>query len=60
MIFEPPGGGGDLQVPQNLTLDRANINCAGDKAELQKICGRVRELDLTDNKLTAWSEVGQD
>ena len=49
---------GEFRIPNNLALNQLNIDCAGNENDLRKLCESVRELDLADNKLICWTQVG--
>lgn len=45
-------------TPQLLILNDCNIDRAGEPEDLKKKCRIVKELDLAQNKLNNWNEVG--
>jgi Leucine-rich repeat (LRR) protein len=44
-------------LPPLMTLNDYNIECFGDFSDLSSKIRHIRELDLTDNLLSDWSEV---
>ena len=44
-------------LPPLMTLNDYNIECLGDFSDLSSKVRHIRELDLTDNLLSDWSEV---
>ncbi|KAK3107515.1 hypothetical protein FSP39_016332 [Pinctada imbricata] len=48
---------GHLFLPPILALDDCRIQTAGDQNQLLSYCNTVKELDLTKNKISDWSEV---
>jgi hypothetical protein len=42
-----------------LILNNCDIAVAGDEDELKQVCKGMEEMDLSDNKLTSWQEVGK-
>lgn len=47
-----------LNLPSILVLNGCGISRAGDEAEISAFCAHVVELDLSNNKLQDWHEVG--
>ena len=50
---------GSFRVPEVLILDSCKITSAGHTEDLNRLCSQVTELDLTDNSITNWSEIGR-
>ncbi|KAJ8266266.1 hypothetical protein GJAV_G00128470 [Gymnothorax javanicus] len=48
-----------LNLPSVLVLNSCGICRAGDEAEIAAFCAHVMELDLSDNKLQDWQEIGK-
>ncbi|MEE6484578.1 hypothetical protein FKM82_013923 [Ascaphus truei] len=48
-----------LNLPRILVLNSCGITCAGEESEIAAFCSHVFELDLSDNKLDDWLEVGK-
>ena len=46
-------------LPPMMTLNDYNIESFGDFSDLSSKVGHIRELDLTDNLLSDWSEVAE-
>ncbi|OXA55210.1 tubulin-specific chaperone cofactor E-like protein [Folsomia candida] len=44
-------------TPQTLVLNECMIDTAGDLGELENVCAKVAELDLSHNDLKSWEEV---
>ncbi|XP_066566857.1 tubulin-specific chaperone cofactor E-like protein isoform X1 [Amia ocellicauda] len=48
-----------LNLPSVLVLNKCGISSAGDQGEIAAFCAHVVELDLSDNKLQDWHEIGK-
>jgi len=48
---------GDIIVPPILALDNNSITSAGPSIEISSMCSKVKELDLTNNKIVDWEQV---
>ncbi|XP_062894568.1 tubulin-specific chaperone cofactor E-like protein isoform X1 [Mobula hypostoma] len=48
-----------LNLPAVLVLDGCGINRAGEESDIAAFCSHVSELDLSDNNLQDWYEIGK-
>lgn len=61
-IYIPKNGPGakgckDYVAPPRLSVDNCSISEAGNEVEIESLCGRVQELDLTKNRIRDWCQV---
>ena len=47
----------DYVAPPRLSVDNCSISEAGNEVEIESLCGRVQELDLTKNRIRDWCQV---
>ena len=52
-----PGNTGEIVIPNELSLDKYKITCAGERSKIGSLCKDVTYLDLSDNLISDWSEV---
>ena len=50
-------GSGDYQVPSRLALDDCGVTEAGPTEQIESLCSKVQELDMSKNRVTDWLQV---
>ena len=50
-------GSGDYHVPSRLALDDCGVTEAGPTEQIESLCSKVQELDMSKNRVTDWLQV---
>ncbi|XP_055866633.1 tubulin-specific chaperone cofactor E-like protein [Biomphalaria glabrata] len=48
---------GNIVLPKQVSMSGCEISVAGDPVLIQKMCQKVRELDLMENNISSWEEI---